>query len=68
MPGPGQGLDRQVLEKGLRDLFNMLKGLTNANDIDDKMIKGFADVIEEYVKTGKVITAGTATAQQGTIT
>lgn len=68
MPGIGQGLDKQVLKVGLKNLFQMLKGLTDADDIDNKMIEGLANVIEEYVKTGKVITAGTAAAQQGTIT
>lgn len=68
MPGQGQGLDKTQLILKLKQMRDKLKNITNKDEIDDIFYEELADAIEEYIKSGKVVTAGTAAAQTGTIT
>ena len=65
---PGQGLDKQVLVEGIKAANAAVKNLTDSVEIEEVWASKLADAIEAYVKTGKVITIGSAATQTGTIT
>ena len=64
----GQGLNKQVLINGIKSANEAVKGMPNDKQIWDVWTEKLADAIEAYVKTGKVITIGSATTQTGSIT
>lgn len=68
LTGPGQGLDLATLISDIITINKSVKSLTDEEEIDQKWAEGLAIAIDKFVKSGKVITVGSATTQQGTIT
>lgn len=65
---PGSGLNKLVLIQGIKEANNAVKGMTDEAAAWELWVSKLADAIEDYVKSGKVITVGSATTQTGTIT
>ena len=68
MGAPGQGLNKAILIQGIKEANNAVKGMTNENQAWETWVSKLADAIEEYVKSGKVVTTGSAATQTGMIT
>lgn len=70
MAVPGQGLDKPTLKKDIKDLLQDLREMTDDQFLNHQEIfsERLATAIDTFVRSGKVITAGSATAQQGTVT
>ena len=64
----GQGLNKIILINGIKEANESVKGMTDDKQIWDTWTEKLAEAIEAYVKTGKVITVGSATTQTGSIT
>ena len=65
---PGNGLDKNILEEGIKEANKAVRDLTDKDEIEDVWAKKLAEVIDNYVRSGKVMTTGTATNQTGIIT
>lgn len=65
---PGQGLDKNILKLGIKRANNAVKNMTNEEEAWEKWVDILAETIDLYVKSGKIITVGSATTQTGTIT
>lgn len=65
---PGEGLDKNILITGIKNANEAVKGMTDENAAWELWVSKLADTIETFVRSGKVITAGTAASQTGTIT
>ena len=68
LTGPGQGLDKATLINDIITINNSVKTLTDPDEIDNLWAQGIAEAIDKFIRSGKVITVGSATTQQGTIT
>lgn len=64
----GQGLNRTLLIEGIKQANESVKGIKDEKEAWETWVNKLADAIESYVKSGKVITVGSSTTQQGTIT
>ena len=64
----GQGLNKIILINGIKEANESVKGMTDDKQIWDTWTEKLAEAIEAYVKTGKIITVGSATTQTGSIT
>lgn len=64
----GQGLDKATLKSDIKQLFRGMREIEDNEKAEEKYAEELANIIEKYVKSGKVITTGSATTQQGLIT
>lgn len=62
------GLNKAVLIQGIKAANEAVKNMTDENEAWNKWVEILADTIEAYIKTGVVITTGTAASQTGKIT
>lgn len=65
---PGEGLDKNILVEGIQAANKAVKDMTDPEQIEKIWAEKLADSLDLFVRSGKVITVGSATAQQGTIT
>lgn len=69
MAAPGTGLDRPLLKQDIKDILNQLRTMTDDQFLNHQEI--FAEklslAIDQFVRSGKVTTTGTAAAQTGLI-
>lgn len=65
---PGAGLNKQILIIGIGEANEAVKGITDEQVAWETWVNKLADAIEAYIKSGKVITVGSATTQTGSIT
>lgn len=63
----GQGLDKDNLIVDIKQLFKDMRSIEDNEEAENKYAETLANIIEKYVKTGKVVTVGSASAQQGYI-
>lgn len=64
----GQGLDKLTLISSIKAMARELRRIEDEEEAYEAYANKLADIIETYVKSGKVITVGSATTQQGMIT
>ena len=64
----GQGLDKITLKNDILTLFRDMRNIENNEEAEEKYASDLADIIEKYVKSGKVVTTGSAAAQTGMVT
>ncbi len=70
MGAPGQGLDKILLKSDIKDILSDLRNMTDTEFANHQEIfaERLSAAIDLYVRSGKVITVGSATTQQGAIT
>lgn len=70
MAVPGQGLDKPTLKNDIKELLQDLRQMTDEQFLNHQEIfsERLSTAIDTFVRSGKVMTAGSATAQQGMIT
>lgn len=63
----GEGLNKQTLVNDLEELFKLMRTIEDDEQAIKTYSKQMADIIDNYIKSGKVVTTGTATNQTGFI-
>lgn len=64
----GEGLNKVILINGIKEANEAVKGITDENKAWDIWVNKLADTIDLYIRSGSVITVGSATTQKGMIT
>ena len=64
----GQGLNKMILKEGLKNLFKRLRNIEEEEEAYEAYAEELSTLIDTYIKSGKVITVGSATTQTGAIT
>lgn len=64
----GEGLNKQTLVNDLEELFKLMRTIEDDEEAIKTYSKQMADIIDKYIRSGKVVTTGTATNQTGLIT
>lgn len=64
----GEGLNKVILINGIKEANESVKGITDENKAWDIWVNKLADTIDLYIRSGSVITVGSATTQKGMIT
>ena len=64
----GEGLDKAILITGIKEANESVKGITDENKAWEAWVNKLADTIDLFVRSGTVITVGSATTQKGKVT
>ena len=64
----GEGLDKAILITGIKEANESVKGITDENKAWEVWVNKLADTIDLFVRSGTVITVGSATTQKGKVT
>ena len=63
----GEGLNKAILIAGIKEANESVKNITDENKAWEAWVNKLADTIDLFVRSGTVITVGTATTQKGNI-
>ena len=64
----GEGLNKAILIAGIKEANESVKGITDENKAWEVWVNKLADTIDLFVRSGTVITVGSATTQKGKVT
>lgn len=69
MAAPGTGLDKPKLKTDIQSILTSLRNMTDEDFQNHQEIfsERLSSAIDEFVRSGMVITQGTAAAQQGQV-
>lgn len=63
-----EGLNKAILITGIKEANESVKGITDENKAWEAWVNKLADTIDLFVRSGTVITVGSATTQKGKVT
>ena len=63
----GEGLNKAILITGIKEANESVKGITDENIAWEIWVNKLADTIDLFVRSGTVITVGSATTQKGKV-